>query len=207
LNDVRNLHNIDEVLVELNQRCTISAKSIQIVLIGGCSRSGKSTLAQELAEKCTYAGIPCQIMNIDSWLVSVDKRKPFSTVIERFDMVAVNLAVERIVKGQIVTPPVYNPITRRQIPGIGNDPISITSGILIIDGVITLADENLVKKSDFRIFVKISEYKRLRRLIDFYGRIKKIPREEYKKIIREREKEEVPLIKESSTRADVIFEW
>ena len=205
--EVRNLHNIDEVLVELNQHCPISAKSIQIVLIGGCSRSGKSTLAQELVEKCTYAGIPCRIVNIDSWLVSVDKRKPFSKVTERFDMASVNLAVEEIVNGQIVTPPVYDQITRRQIPGIGNDPISITFGILIIDGVISLVDEDLVKKSEFRIFVKISECKRLRRLIDFYSHIKKVPREEYKKIIREREKEEVPLIKKSSSLADVIFEW
>ena len=204
---MRNLHNTDEVLIELNQRRCISSKNILIVLIGGCSRSGKSTLARELTEKFSRAGIPCRILNIDSWLVSIDKRKPFSKVTERFDMVAVNMAVEEIVNGQIVTPPVYDPITRRQIQKIGNNPISITFGILIIDGVITLADEGLIKKSDFRIFVKISECKRLRRLINFYSHIKKVPKEEYKRIIRDREKEEVPLIKKSSALADVILEW
>jgi len=55
--------------------------------------------------------------------------------------------------------------------------------------------------------VKISECKRLRRLIDFYNRVKKISRNEYKKIIRDRELEEVPLIKKSSVLADAIFEW
>lgn len=202
-----NIQTTDEIFLELNYCRRILAKTILIVLIGGCSRAGKSSLARELFEKSKESGIDCCILNIDSWLVSVDKRKPFSKVTERFDMTAVNRAVEEILNGKIVTPPVYDPITRRQIQKIGNDPISITSGILIIDGVITLANEDLMKKSDYRIFVKISECVRLRRLIDFYSRIKKVPRKEYKKIIRDREKEEVPLIKKSSSLADVIFEW
>jgi len=185
----------------------MSAKKILIILIGGCSRSGKSYLSRELVKKSKESGIDCRILSIDSWLINVEKRKPFSKVTERFEMEAVNQAVEGIVNGHIVTPPLYDPITRQQIQEIGNDPISLASGILIVDGVIALVDGDLLKKSDFRIYVKISEFKRLRRLIDFYSRVKKIPRAEYQKIIRDREIEEIPLVEQSSERANVIFEW
>jgi len=204
---MRNLLYIDEILVELNQLRKITTKNVQVVSIGGCSRSGKSMLALELMKRYSNLGFACRILNIDSWLISFDKRKPFSMVTERYDMKAVNLAVEQIVNGLIVFPPVYDPISRRQILAIGNDPFSLKSGILIVDGVLALVDEDLLRKSDYKIFVKISECKRLRRLIDFYNRVKKISRNEYKKIIRDRELEEVPLIKKSSVLADAIFEW
>ncbi len=144
---------------------------------------------------------------MDSWLISVDKRKPDSTVSERYELSGINAAVERIVKGETVLPPVYDPVTRKRVEGITGQPVQLDTGVLIVEGVIALTDTSLRSKSHINIFVDIADTLRIKRLLDFYGRVKKVERATYKNIIREREKEETLFVKGSIHNADLVFNW
>lgn len=184
-----------------------SNRNIFVILVGGCSRAGKSTLSSQLAEQFFATGISSLIVNTDCWLISVDKRKPGSTVSERYDLRAINSSVTRLLKGETVFPPVYDPVSRKRLDNITGDPIQIKSGVLIVEGVIALADQALLKRSNARIFVEIPDRLRVKRLLDFYGRVKKVARPEYKTIISDREKEEIPFIKSTAANANLLFSW
>lgn len=144
---------------------------------------------------------------MDSWLISVDKRKPDSTVSERYELAGINAAVEKIVKGETVSPPVYDPATRKRVEGITGQPVQLDAGVLIVEGVIALADTSLRNQSHISIFVDIADILRIKRLLDFYNRVKKVERAAYKNIILEREKEETLFVKRSMYNADLIFNW
>ena len=190
---------------EIKKSYDSSSKEIFPVLIGGCSRSGKSTLSRKLVENCNQAGIEASIVALDSWLISVDQRKHGSAVWERYEMDSCNKAIEKLVKGEMIAPPFYDPISRRRIEGMNANPVKINSGIVIVEGVIALSDHGLQKQKGISVFVTVPHLTRIKRLLDFYGRIKKIPRSEYKWIIRERETEEVPFIERSIQFADIVY--
>lgn len=130
-----------------------------------------------------------------------------SKVTERYDIIAISDSVEKLLNGKTILPPVYDPITRKRLECNLGHPVKIKSGILIVEGVIALSINNLVKKSNFNIFIEIPDCVRIKRLIDFYGRVKKLPQPEYKSIIIAREKEEIPFVKKTAVNADIIFRW
>ncbi|OGW81889.1 MAG: hypothetical protein A3G33_05260 [Omnitrophica bacterium RIFCSPLOWO2_12_FULL_44_17] len=175
-----------------------------LVLIGGCSRSGKSTVALKLSKKFSDRNIPSQIINLDAWLISIEKRKDNSTVLERYDCEAIEKSVEDLLKGFTIMPPVYDFRTRRRVSETGGNPITLSSGILIAEGVVALALENLCKRASIKIFVDISDIVRLKRLMDFYYESKFLSYNESKTIINEREAEEVPFVKSTAKYADLI---
>ncbi len=178
-----------------------------IILIGGFARVGKSTLAKELHRKLENRNIKSQIITIDSWLVSFDKRKPDSKVIDRYHIENMISALKKLINGIEINPPLYDPVSRTQIAEVGPEQVSFKSGILIIEGVIALALTELVNLATLKIHIEITDCKRLKRLVDFYKTIKGLPAKEYKRLILEREKEEIPYIKKSSQNADVILSW
>lgn len=182
-----------------------SSGNIFLVLIGGCSRSGKTTLSNKLSAHFNESGIETLVVGLDSWLIGVNDRKPDSMVIERYEMQRINSDLEVLLNGGIITPPVYDPVSRKRIAGNGEKSLKIKKGIVIVEGVVALSDPGLIGKKGISVFVKTSHLTRIKRLLDFYGGIKKIPREEYKQIIREREKEEVPFIDKSVDFADLIY--
>lgn len=184
-----------------------NGEHIFVILIGGCSRAGKSTLSSAIAGQLLKSDIESRVINIDAWLISVDKRKINSTVTERYDLEAINNTVESLLKGETVFPPVYNPASRKRIEGVFEKPIQLTTGVLIIEGVITLADKDLLAKSHFNIFVDIPDSLRIERLDDFYGRVKGLEKKVYSQIILDRENEEIPFVKASAGNADFLFNW
>lgn len=174
-----------------------------IILIGGCSRSGKSSLANKLNNQFIQSGNNSLIVNLDSWIIDVEKRKPDSIVIERFKVNEIVNSVTALLRGDIIYPPVYDSILRKN-QGLSS-PIQLKSGILIIEGVIALTIPELLEIANLKIYVNIPDVTRLKRLIHFYKTVKKMEKYEYRKIIIEREKEEVPFIKASKMQADIIY--
>ena len=144
---------------------------------------------------------------MDSWLISFDKRKPDSTVSERYQLMEINRAVDCLLRGESISAPVYDPVSRRRLEGVYHPSIQITAGILLIEGVVALSDKKLLAKADLKIFVELPDCIRIKRLLDFYSRIKKIPRTEYKPIIAGREKEETIFVKNTAQYADILFSW
>lgn len=179
---------------------------VTLVLIGGCSRTGKSTLAERLKEKLRKNNLSVLVVNIDAWLIGIDQRKPETTVLERYDINMISTAIEKLIQGREVRPPVYNVVSRKRINGRYGKPLFLSSGIFIVEGVVGLAIPDLLSKSSLNIFTETTDLLRLERMMDFYKNVKKLHAVAYKKIILSREAEEVPFIKNSAKNADVIFQ-
>jgi len=176
-----------------------------IVLVGGCSQTGKTVLASKLSEKFISSGINTAIVKLDSWLVSVDNRKQDSSILERYEIPSIVSSIKKVHRGETICPPVYDAVSRRRVAEYGVDFISIKNGILIVEGVVALAIEELIKKATLRIYVCIPDQLRKQRLVDLYSNIKRLEKKEYENIIETREKEEVPYIKKTIASADIIL--
>lgn len=177
-----------------------------LILVGGCSRAGKTVLVSKLTENIISSEINTAVVNLDSWLVSVDNRKQDSSVLERYEIPSIISSINKVQQGEVIYPPVYDAVSRRRVAEHGTDSISIKDGILFIEGVVSLAIEELIENATLRIFVDIPDKLRKQRLVDFYSDIKGLDRKEYQNIIETRENEEVPFIKRTAVNADVIFD-
>lgn len=180
-------------------------KNLTSILIGGCSRSGKSLLASYLCENFKALEFKCHIISLDSWLISVEDRKLDSTVLERYDRKAIIDSMKEVLKGNDVYPPVYDPVSRRRIAQRSKNSICVQSGIVMIEGVIALAIKELLDIANIKIFVGTDDRVRLERVKYFYTKIKGLTISEAERIILPREIEEVPFIKKTAEYADLIF--
>ena len=203
MEEIRSIASLSSQIIKLYLQNT---KKILVVVIGGCSRTGKTTLAKELSNTFNKSNCNSLILHIDSWLISVEHRKSNSKVLERYNTTAICKSAFKLLKGEQVIPPEYDPVTRMSRHVVTDDtPLQLNSGILIIEGVISLSLKELVRIADLKIYTKIPDIRRIKRLIEFYSIVKKVPRSEYKKIITSREFEEIPFIKETSRNADIIY--
>jgi len=176
-----------------------------IVLVGGCSQTGKTVLVSKLTKNIISSGINTVSIKLDSWLISVEKRKEDSSVLERYEIPSIISSIKTLQKGEQIYTPVYETESRKRIAESGVVPISLKEGILFVEGVVALAIDELVENAILRIFVDIPDKLRKHRLVNFYSNIKKLDRKEYENIIETREQEEVLFIKRTAISADVIF--
>ena len=183
-----------------------SSNKLMLVLVGGCSRTGKTVLVSKLMENAISSGINTVSLKLDSWLISVENRKGDSSVLERYEIPSIISSIKRLQQGEQIYPPVYDAVSRRRITESGVAPISIKEGILFVEGVVALAIGKLVENASLRIFVDIPDELRRQRLVNFYSNVKKLDEKEYEKIIAKREIEEVALIKGTAVNADIIFD-
>lgn len=177
-----------------------------VMLIGGCSRSGKTTFSKQLAQKIEENGLNTLIISIDSWLLSIEDRKKNSKVYERYDTEGIGSALNGLLNRKTIISPVYDPISRRRHKELKGESFHIQSGIIIFEGTITLSIKKLLQKSDLNIFVQTSDCTRLKRLLNFYANTKMLCKADYKRIILSREDEEIPFIKQSVQNAHFIFQ-
>lgn len=200
-----NTTSFKKLFTEIRKVYEASDRIVFLVLVAGCSRSGKTTLASKLSTQFREEGINSIEVGLDSWLIGVDDRKQDSTVLERYEMTKINTDIEILLQGGLITPPVYDPVSRKRVIGKTGESLQIKKGIVIVEGVVALSDSSLLAKKGISVFVKAPHLTRIKRLLDFYGRIKKMPKEDYKQIIREREKEEVLFINRTAVFADLLY--
>jgi len=182
-----------------------SHKPLFFILVGGSSRTGKSTLTSMLSSKFKADGIETNIINLDPWLISMEKRRSSSTVMERYDCDGIQKSIKAILKGKRVFPPVYDVVSRKRIAEKSDKFLMAKSGIVFIEGVIALALKRLLELAELKIFTNIPDKIRLKRLTDFYVNTKELTYDEAERIIQSREKEEVAFIKKTAEQADIIF--
>jgi len=177
-----------------------------LILLGGCSRTGKSTLSLRLSKDLERHDLECNIVNLDSWIISLEKRNSNGNVLERFDCNAIVKEISNIMQGNVVYPPVYDSLSRRRVKEKGEKCYCVSSGVVIVEGVIALAIKELVNISSLKMFIFVPDKIRIQKLLDFYINIKALDRNMAIDIILSREIEEVPLVKDTSKYADLIVE-
>lgn len=178
-----------------------------LLAIGGCSRSGKTMLAERLIQDLEEREIPTVRIPLDNWLVGREQRTGKETVRERFQDHRIADAVSRLREGGKVHPPVYDPKTRSIVLPRSDQSLCIPDqGIGVIDGVVALDIPRLRAMTDLGIYVHIPDALRMSRLHEFYHVYKGCSLDETARIIHDREREEVPVIKATRRYADLIFD-
>jgi len=196
-------HKLLELLVAKHSKCH---KSKMFVLIGGCSRSGKTTLCRRIREDLYNRRIESSLINLDNWLIDINDRTGNETVRERYNYESITEDIEKVKKGHTIHPPLYDPQTRSIICKSSPNPIIIKNGYIgIVDGAIALDIEELRNIADFKIFVSVEDNLRRDRLMKFYLEYKGCSLQETIAIIKVREKEEIPIINATKRFADVIY--
>lgn len=179
-------------------------KPVFTVAIGGCSRAGKSTLAEKIKQDLIRDNIPCELLALDCWIKGFSSRKPTDTVRERFDYDGITQALTNIHQGKEILIPSYDAKTRCMT----GEPVChnvISKGILIVEGVVALDNSFLRDKADFKVFVDLEDSIRINRVRNYYREFKQLSRDETEELIIKRERDEVGLIKENIFNSDFIF--
>lgn len=179
-------------------------KGIKLVLIGGCSRSGKSTLSQGIAAEIHTKKYAATVLSLDSWIVGIDQRPEKSTVYQRYDGLQIIQDVKAILEGKSVAIPNYDAKTRMRVSG-QNQFIHINSGYLILEGVLALAYDELRQLSALSVFVEIDDQVRKQRFKNFYSDIKGLSPDKIDELFNEREIEEVLAVKKTRVNADILI--
>lgn len=142
-------------------------ESGQIVLIGGHSRSGKSTLAQGIRDALKRQGRVCHIIETDRWILSASNRG--SGVVGRHDLESLRRLVKELAGRTCplaVSLPRYIKSRRESIDNA--DMIQIEpSDVVIFEGVVALFFQSIVPNC-IKIFVEVEEQIRKSRMIREY---------------------------------------
>ncbi|MFW9996695.1 MAG: uridine kinase [Candidatus Odinarchaeota archaeon] len=176
-----------------------------LILVGGCSRTGKSTLAKKIESAFRKIGISTITVELDNWLLGIDERTGNETVRERYNYLAIVEAIMKLLNGEKIFPPIYNPKTRRVNRNNVSSDLQISKGVCIVEGVIALDIPSLRDLSDFNIYTELNDKIRKKRLLEFYHQHKKFPIDKCNDIISARELEEIPIIKETMIFADIVY--
>ena len=199
------VHSLDDLLGRLKPLINSGWERPSLMLIGGCSRAGKSTLAHALASRFTAGDIAVCVLGLDHWLIGIDKRAPDSTVLQRYDCEAITTAISSLLRGETVHPPVYDVVTRRRVAERSDANVRVETGVVILEGVIALGIPDLLTLAQARIFTDVADDVRLARLRQFYTGTKGLSDDEAIAVIAEREVEEVPFIKATKANAEFLF--
>ena len=194
------LHRIPQSLIdqiENNMECVKINKN-SVVLVGGCSRAGKTCFSNELSDMLTERGISSLVLSIDHWLLPVTARPANSTVLQRYRLNEIIESVANLLAGNAIKVSIYDSRSRRLNPKPTEIVPCAAPFVLIIEGTISLAIEQFRKISCCNVFIDVSDCTRLRALISFYKYYKKMSPAQYRQLIKNRENEEVPFLKKTA---------
>jgi histidinol-phosphate phosphatase family domain/HAD-superfamily hydrolase, subfamily IIIA len=175
----------------------------RVILIGGPSRTGKTSFARVLKEMLSFSGKDVHLISLDGWLDPDRKAKEGHGVLTRYKLdqfVDKFNAVLHSSHREILMHPSYDSITGERLK---DKKISIGPGdILIVEGVVSLLDSRLLNMSNSRIYIDLaSESLRNERMVYEYRRRKKESDDEIQFKLQSRENDEVSSIRNNSNKA------
>jgi uridine kinase len=187
----------------LLQQCESWSKDIapgDLVLIGGLSRSGKSTLAHCLQEALQVKGVNSQILSADGWLRSSEHRG--QNVSERYDINTLDQLAQALIdrKGDLmIQVPMYSKRELTAKRSIGK--VIAAQDVVIIEGTIALLlAVAQAKKSVHCWYVQADEERRKKRVLGEYALRGKSP-QEAQNVYSQRQIDEAPFIESSMAQA------
>lgn len=189
----------------LNQfRSTVSiVQPGDVILIGGNSRSGKSTFASVVRDLLLERGIKGRVLTTDRWLLSEGDRGP--GVLQRHDLNKLRSLFAKIYdpikRPKQINLPFYKKGPREHVPNA--EVVSLSpQDVLIFEGVVALSLETN-KGREHRFYVEIDEKERKKRIISEYC-IRGFSSELAELTYFNRMQEEVPLVQDFAAGDNII---
>jgi histidinol-phosphate phosphatase family protein len=165
-----------------------------VVLVGGQSRSGKSTFAGVLRDAIKAHGGGALVLSADRWLKNERERGP--GVLGRYDMAALQALVDALGdskrRPKVLTLPGYHKIKRQRVDAVETVPLS-PSDVVVIEGTVSLALKTQDSAESHRFHIDIDEEARRQRVLGEY-RLRGFAEADADKLYVARHNEEFPLI-------------
>ena len=179
-----------------------AAENARLIVIGGPSRVGKTSIANVLAELIGLVGKRVHVLPLDGWLKASAQRQEGVGVLSRYHIDEIIDLVNQIRSAFGRFEIKYTQYDRKLREVKNHKTVSIgPSDIVIIEGVPALLEDRILNSANLRIYVDIDDQRRMKRL-----RAEYIWREVSDEILRQkinsREKDEVILVKQSAHKAD-----
>lgn len=189
-------------LQEITTRIRKADKHPFVISIGGNSRSGKSTLATYLQKSLSKEGMTSMLIKLDNWILPKELRKPGHSVTEVFQLPLLISDIKKILSGKVVTLPGYT-----QHPSWHTEQVSYqyhNEMVVIIEGIVALADDALSAISQLSIFKHIEMDDLQARITAFY-RWKGFSDQEIESLFQSRKETEYEIIQKTRKRADLVL--
>jgi histidinol-phosphate phosphatase family protein len=175
-----------------------------IISVGGLARSGKSTFVKILSDFLIFNSISTSVINLDNWLVEVDRRNESMTVRERYKYKEIENDFNKLLKSETILMNLYDPYSRtiidKQNYSLKNNKCAIIAGVPALD------IEGLRKQTDIKIYIEVDESIRKERFFFFY-KMKDLKDKYIKELYNKRLKDEASLIIDSKKYADFIIKY
>jgi histidinol-phosphate phosphatase family protein len=193
---------IDEPFAKAyNKIKDFTMKIPRIIVIGGNSRSGKSTLASYLQLKFEEEGLMTLKIELDNWILPEGERTPGMNVFHRFQQELMEKEIQQILSGIKIEKTIYpNHPDRIPLPVVyqyeGAD-------IIIIEGVIALSSQTIRGLATVKVFIDVPDEVQKKRIKQYYlwrGKTEK----EIENLYSRRFKDEYQIIKKAINFADFI---
>ncbi|MGA1868189.1 MAG: HAD-IIIA family hydrolase [bacterium] len=186
------------------QKIKVSPIRPFVILIGGNTRSGKSTLAHYLALELRDRGENVVEIALDNWLLPKEKRIKYDTVYERFQLEKIEKDCAHLFASQEIALPSYNCVhritsTEEIIYSLHN------KSVVIVEGVVALSSQTLRRFSALSIYCDIEEQAMKNRIFSFYT-WKGLSESEINNLYKKRKKDEYDIIRKEKCYADMIIE-
>jgi histidinol-phosphate phosphatase family protein len=173
-----------------------------IILLSGNTRAGKSTLATSLQKSLTRDNLSVLRIDLDHWILPRKKRQPQHTVFDTFQLTTLVADLEKILKGETVVVPGY--VAHRERERVPVTYRYQQENIVLIEGIVALADPSLRQKAHLRIFKDIAMDDLKARMIRFYE-WKGMTKADAESLFESRLRSEYVLIEEHRQFADIVL--
>jgi len=180
----------------------LSSANCRAILVGGVSRSGKSTVATILVEIFNLIGKKAHVLPLDAWLKSSEERQEGAGVLSRYKFNEIIDEAKKVASSSRRLSIEYTQYDRKLKQAHSKKTVSIgPSDIVIFEGAPAFLDERLLELTNLSIYVDLDDDTRIKRLKDEYF-WRGEDEEFFMRKIMSREGDEVSPIKAFAHKAD-----
>jgi D,D-heptose 1,7-bisphosphate phosphatase len=173
-----------------------------VILIGGNTRTGKSTLASYIRLAFEKMGKATLSVSLDNWLLAESDRKPEMDVYARFQLPQIETDLKNLISGDTIYKTTYINHPERNAQPLILNPQGV--GLIIVEGVVALSSPVIRKKSDLRLFTTLQPEVFMHRMMEYYSwRGKSLA--DTTLLVEKRKRDEYQLIEKESKFADMII--
>ncbi|MBN1143063.1 MAG: HAD-IIIA family hydrolase [Bacteroidales bacterium] len=173
-----------------------------VILIGGNTRTGKSTLAACLRISFEKLGHQVLQVGLDNWILPEEDRSDSMNVYDRFRLMSLEKDIAGLIGGETLKLATYANHPDRNSSPVEYDPSN--ARVIIIEGVVALSSTAVRQLAHLKLFTAADKETFRKRFFEYYGwRGKTV--DEIALLFEKREQDEFQLIEKESKLADLII--